>query len=163
MSMAHALPAAMRRSGSRWLLLGSLALNLFFVGATVALSIRTPSQPQWNRDIFVRVEQIAAALPVSDAQILREGIAARHDAIDAAQARYHDAREEIRETLRQSPFKVEAMRGAMADTRAARQTFDQVIQSVFADAAGNMSAQGRLVLANWRSNQKSKGSVSNRK
>jgi uncharacterized membrane protein len=163
MSMAHALPTAMRRSGSRWLLLGSLALNLFFVGATLALTIRTPAPQQWSRDIFVRVEQIATALPAADAQILRTGIAARHDAIDAAQARYHDAREEIRETLRQSPFKVDAMRGAMADTRAARQTFDQVIQAVFADAAASMSAQGRLVLANWRSKGKSKGDVNNRK
>jgi uncharacterized membrane protein len=162
MSFAHALPSAARRSGSRWLLLVSLALNLFFIGATVALSVRTPAPPKWSSDIFVRVEQIAAALPAADARILREGIDARHDAIDAAQNHYHDAREEIRATLRQEPFKAQSLRAAMTDTRAARQNFDQVIQAVFADAASNMSAQGRLVLANWRSRQKS-GSNASRK
>jgi len=42
MSIAHALPGATRGS-SRWLLLGSLALNLFFVGVALAMVIRTPA------------------------------------------------------------------------------------------------------------------------
>lgn len=155
MTFAQAVPSAARRSGSRWLLLGSLALNLFFVGVAVALTIRAPGPPRrWDPNVFVRVERLTAALPAADALILREGMESRHNAIEAAQGRYHDAREAIRETLRQSPFKGDAMRAAMAETRAARQTFDQVIQGVFADAATNMSAQGRLVIANWRSSPK---------
>lgn len=159
MTLAHAVPSTVRTSGSRWLLLGSLALNLFFVGAAIAMTIRATAEPRhWDPNVFVRVERLASALPPADAKILREDMAARHDAIEAAQTRYHNAREEIHETLRQNPFKIEAMRAAMAETRTARQTFDQVIQGVFADAVVDMSPKGRLVIANWHSGSKSKTS-----
>ena len=62
MSIAHALPAVTRGS-SRWLLLGSLALNLFFVGIAVAMAIRAPAPSYWDRNVFVRVERLAAPLP----------------------------------------------------------------------------------------------------
>jgi hypothetical protein len=37
----------------------------------------------------------------------------------------------------------------MANTRAARQNFDQAIQGVFATSAAQMSAAGRRALADW--------------
>jgi uncharacterized membrane protein len=42
MSVAHAVPSVTPGS-PRWLLLGSLALNLFFVGVAVAMTIRAPA------------------------------------------------------------------------------------------------------------------------
>src|SRR6478609_2776285 len=132
MSIAHALPGATRGS-SRWLLLGSLALNLFFVGVALAMVIRTPAPSYWDPNVFVRVERLAATLPAADADILRGQIKTNHAAIDDAQAKYHSARAHIHDLLRQEPFDVEAMRAAMAQTRAARLTFDQTIQGVFAD------------------------------
>lgn len=150
MSIAQALPTSVR-GGSRWLLLGSLALNLFFVGVAVAMAIRGPAPPQrWNSNVFVRVERIAGTLPPADATLLRNAIAAHHDAIDAAQNSYHAARDEIHETLRQNPFKVADLRAAMAQTRTARQEFDQVIQGVFAGVAPQLSSAARLDIANWR-------------
>ncbi len=148
MSVAHALPAVTRGS-SRWLLLGSLALNLFFVGIAVAIAIRAPAPSYWDRNVFVRVERLAATLPPADADIVRGEINANHVAIDEAQTKYHAAREHIHEVLRQEPFDPAAMRAAMAQTRAARQTFDQVIQGVFATAATQMSSAGRHALADW--------------
>jgi uncharacterized membrane protein len=149
MSIAQALPAS-ARGGSRWLLLGSLALNLFFVGVAVAMAIRGPAPPQqWDPDVFVRVEHIAETLPPADATLLRNAMAAHHDAIDAAQNSYHAARDEIHATLRQNPFKVADLRTAMAQTRAARQEFDQVIQGVFAEVAPQLSYAGRVDIANW--------------
>jgi len=41
MTIAQYAPAISRFS-SRWLLLGSLALNLFFVGVALAMAIRAP-------------------------------------------------------------------------------------------------------------------------
>lgn len=148
MSIAHAVPAVTRGS-SRWLLLGSLALNLFFVGIAVAMAIRAPAPSYWDRNVFVRVERLAATLPPGDADIVRGQINANHAAIDEAQTKYHAAREHIHEVLRQEPFDPAAMRAAMAQTRAARQTFDQVIQGVFATAATQMSSAGRRALADW--------------
>jgi uncharacterized membrane protein len=148
---AHAAPTATPRSGSRWLLLASLALNLFFVGVAVAMAIRAPAPPpRWDPHVFVRVARLSATLPPADAKVLNDAIAADHAAIESAQNNYHAARDEIRASLRQNPFKVEDMRAAMAKTRAARQSFDLVIQGVFAEAAAKMSSSGRLALADWR-------------
>jgi uncharacterized membrane protein len=153
MTIAHALPAT-ARGGSRWLLLGSLALNLFFVGVAVAMAIRAPAPPpRWNPNVFVRVERLAATLPPADADILRGAIQANHDAIESAQTKYHTARDHIHEALRQDPFKIDDLRAAMAETRAARQNFDQVIQGVVAGVAAEMSSAARHAVADWRNPQ----------
>jgi uncharacterized membrane protein len=148
MTTAQYVPA-IRRGSSRWLLLGSLALNLFFVGVAVALVVRAPKPPTWDRNVFVRVERIADTLPPSDADLLRGQINANRQLIDQTQTQYIAARNEIRTTLRHEPFDLEAMRAAMAKTRSARQAFDQVIQGVFAFAASQMSPAGRDALASW--------------
>ncbi len=148
MSIAHAVPTVTRDS-SRWLLLGSLALNLFFVGVAVAMAIRAPAPSYWDPNVFVRVERLAATLPPADADILRGQINENHAAIDDAQTKYHSARQHIHDVLRQEPFDVEAMRAATAQTRAARLAFDQAVQGVFSNIAAKISPAGRQALANW--------------
>jgi uncharacterized membrane protein len=150
MSIAHALPST-ARGNSRWLLLGSLALNLFFVGVALAIAIRAPGPPpRWDPDVFVRVERLAATLPPADADIMRGAFQTNHDAIERAQTKYHAARDHIHETLREDPFKIDELRAAMAETRTARQDYDQVIQGVFAGIAAKISSAGRHAVANWR-------------
>jgi len=148
MTIAQYAPAISRGS-SRWLLLGSLALNLFFVGVALAIVVRAPAAPTWDRNVFVRVERIADTLPPADADLLRGQINANRQLIEDAQTKYRAAQDQIRATLRHEPFDVEAMRAAMAKTRAARQSFDQVIQGVFAFSASQMSPAGRSALADW--------------
>ncbi len=65
-SVAGMAPSATRSGSSRWLLLGSLALNLFFVGVAISFLVRTPPQPTWDRNVFVRFERMAATLPPAD-------------------------------------------------------------------------------------------------
>jgi uncharacterized membrane protein len=148
MTIAQHAPTTFRVS-SRWLLLGSLALNLFFIGIAAALVIRAPASPTWDRDVFVRVERLSATLPPADADLLRGEINANRATIENMQSKYYAARESIHDTLRQEPFDPAAMRAAMAATRAARQAFDQVIQGVFAGSAAKMSPAGRRALADW--------------
>jgi len=157
MSIAQALTAS-SRGGSRWLLLASLALNLFFVGVALAMIFRAPAPSYWDPNVFVRVERLAATLPPADAEILRNQISANHTAIDAAQTKYHSARRHIHEVLQQEPFDVEAMRAATAQTRAARLNFDQTIQGVFADIAAKITPAGRQALANWPPGRRKAGS-----
>jgi uncharacterized membrane protein len=154
MTYAQVAPAITRGS-SRWLLLGSLALNLFCVGIALALFIRAPAPSTWDRNVFVRVERVAATLPPSDADLLRGQINANREAIDSAQNSFRAAQDAIHETLRQEPFAPEALRAAMAKTRTARQAFDQTIQGVFAASAAQMSPAGRRALADWPPGQKS--------
>jgi uncharacterized membrane protein len=154
MTIAQIAPT-MTRGSSRWLLLSSLALNLFFVGVVFAVAIRAPAPATWDRNVFVRVERIAATLPPSDADLMRGQIKNNRGDIEDAQTKYRAAQDVIRDTLRQDPFDAEALRAAMTKTRAARQAFDQTIQGVFASAALQMSSAGRHALADWPPDRKS--------
>ena len=148
MSIAQAVPAVTHGS-SRWLLLGSLALNLFFVGVAMAMAVRAPAPSYWDPQ-RVRARRTTGR----DAAASRRRHPARRN---QRQPRGHRrcadnipfARQHIHDVLRQEPFDVEAMRAATAQTRAARLTFDQTIQGVFADIAAKISPAGRQALANW--------------
>jgi uncharacterized membrane protein len=157
MSIAHFAPMRTARDGSRWLLLGSLAANLFFIGVALAMIIRAPAPSYWDRDVFVRVERLATTLPAQDAALLRGEINANRKALEAAQTQYRAAQDEIRLTLRQNPFETEAMRVVMSRTRAARQNFDQILQGVFLTAASKMSSAGRNAVADWPPGRKTSG------
>jgi len=146
MSFAQALPLPQRFS-PRWLLFVSLALNLFFFGVAAALWVRGPAPV--DRSVPARIERLAAALPADDAQKLNAEYATNRGALDQAHGNYETAREAIRTALRREPFSAEAMQAAMAQARAARQGFDQAIQNVIANAAGQMSQDGRRKLADY--------------
>ena len=146
MSFTHALSLP-DRSSPRWLLLASLALNLFFVGATIAMLVRSPAPP--DRSVSARIERLAATLPSPDAGKLRGEYIANRTALEQARTGYDNARDTIRQALRREPFDLEAMRAAMSQTRAARQNFDQVLQSAIAAAAAQMSQDGRNKLADY--------------
>jgi uncharacterized membrane protein len=150
-------PAAMTRGSSRWLLLGSLALNLFFIGIALAMAVRPASAPPrttWDPDVFVRMERIAQTLPAADAAVLRAQVDSGRSAVANAQNAWQGDRDSIRDTLRKEPFDAAALRSVMARTRADRQSYDQALQNLFAEAASKMSHEGRLALANWPPNRK---------
>jgi uncharacterized membrane protein len=146
MSMVQALSPPTAAS-PRWLLLGSLALNLFFIGVAAALLIRSPAPV--DRSIFARIERLAATLPAADADKLRGQFQSNRAAVESARDGYDATRETIRQALRREPFDSEAMRAAMARTRAARQNFDLALQGIIATAAAEMSPAGRNKLAEW--------------
>jgi uncharacterized membrane protein len=136
----------------RWLLLGSLALNLFFIGIAGSMALRSlapPAQPSANRDA-IRIERIAETLPPADAEKLRSQFALQRAAVETARANIGGKQDAIRATLRAEPFSVEDMRKAMADSRAARETFYQTLGGVVSSAAAQMSPAGRNKLADWR-------------
>ncbi|MGI8527368.1 MAG: periplasmic heavy metal sensor [Pseudolabrys sp.] len=150
--MSVAALSGARADSSRWLLLGSLALNLFFIGIAAAMFFRQPAPV--DRSISTRIERLAATLPAPDAGILRRNYQANRDAVDGARAAYETSRDAIRATLRREPFDAGAMRTAMTQTRAARQNFDQLLQGVIVTAAGEMSPTGRNRLADYRPSSK---------
>jgi uncharacterized membrane protein len=145
---------------SRWLLLISLGLNLFFVGASGALVARhaladraTTAAPV-DRSVAARIERLAATLPAADGDILRAEYRANAANVDGSRAAYRNAQDGVRQILRSEPFQPEAMRAAMGQTRVARQAFDQLLQDVIASAAGKMSPAGRNKLADWPPGQR---------
>ena len=139
----------------RWLLVGSLALNLFFVGAAGAVAFRYSSPvplttvARIDHSLTGRLDRIATSLPPADAELLRTQLRDEAVKVAAAQADLRLSQEDVRKSLRAQPFDAEAMRTAMAENRAARENFDQVLHDTIASAAAKMSVVGRTKLADW--------------
>jgi uncharacterized membrane protein len=142
---------------SRWLLVASLALNLFFIGTIGALAIRhyaTPVQPaatERPRTAAARIERLAAALPSADADKLRAAFRARETAAEGAREALNRAIERIQSGLRAQPFDPAQLRVAMAEARALRPPYEQVMHEILVAAAEAMSQEGRVKLADWSS------------
>jgi uncharacterized membrane protein len=139
---------------SRRVLLVSLALNLFFLGLAGAFVVRTYYAPSAtpalvDRSVAARIDRLAATLPPADAEKLRGEFRAEVAKVEPAREAYRVAQDKARAVLRAEPFDVAALRVAMRETRAARQTLDEALHEVIAAAAMDMSAAGRGKLAEW--------------
>ena len=139
---------------SRWLLFGSLALNLFFIGIGGALLVQNsglgPAAPAAiDRSVAGRIDRLASALPAEDGNRLRAAYAAHREDIDGARAAYQRAQDTTRGTLRVQPFDGTALRSAMAQMREAKLGFDRKLQDLIAQVAADMSPAGRRKLADY--------------
>ena len=151
------LPKFDGASRVRWLFVTSLALNVFFVGAAGAVAFRysgagtvpLSNVAQINRDVANRLNEIAASLPVADAEVMRSELRTNAVKVASAQADLRLSREELRNDLRAEPFDAGALSAAMAANRAARENFELVLNGVLVTAAAKMSVVGRNKLADW--------------
>jgi uncharacterized membrane protein len=140
---------------SRVILLISLALNLFFLGLISAGPIRHLFHPHQRpvieprRSAAERIDRLASTLPTEDADKLRAAFRTKDRTLESAHAAYRKAQESMRSTLRAEPFDASALRSAMTEVRAARQSLDAALQDVIATAATEMSPAGRSKLAEW--------------
>jgi uncharacterized membrane protein len=140
---------------ARWLLLGSLALNLLFVGAAGAVAFRYSSPvplttvTRIDHGLANRFDRLAASLPPADADIMHAQLRAEAEKVASAQADLRLSQDDVRKALRAQPFDAAAMQSAMAANRTARQNFDQVLHDLIAASAANMSVMGRAKLADW--------------
>ena len=142
--------AASPRRTSRTLLLVSLALNLFFIGAAAALAWRHYARD--HRDGWTpgaRVERLASSLPAADADKLRAAFREHMPAIEQARAAYRTAHERLRESLRAEPYNADAVRAAMAEIRTARSKLDEALQETIVSASAQMGPDSRRALADW--------------
>jgi len=146
---------AMPDRSSRWLLIGSLALNLFFIGTIASLAVRhyaAPAQPaaiERPRTAAARIERLAAPLPAADAEKLRAAFRARETAAEGGREGLNRAFEHIKTALRAQPFDAAQLRAALAEARTARPVYEQAMQEILTAAASEMSPEGRNRLADW--------------
>jgi len=138
---------------SRWLLIGSLALNLFFVGTAGTLAARhffaSPQQIMMERPRTAagRIERMAAPLPAADAEKLHAAFRAREAAAEGARDEVNRAFERVQAALRAQPFDAAQLRTALAGVRTARPAYEQIVQEIYLNAAAAMSPEGRSKLA----------------
>jgi len=159
MTMASSVHLGEDRA-SRWILLVSLGLNLFFIAAGGTLAARhyfadkTVATAPVDRSVAARIERLAATLPPADGDILRAEYRANAAAVDGSRDAYRKAQDEVRGVLRSEPFSSDAMRAEMSKARSARQTFAHQLQDVVAAAAAKMTPAGRNKLADWPPGQR---------
>jgi len=140
---------------SRWLLVGSLALNLFFIGTIGALALRhlvMPAQPavtERPRTAAARIERLAAPLPAADAEKLRAAFHAHEAAAEQGRDGLNRALAHLQEALRIQPFDPAQLRAALTEIRAARPPYEQVMAEIYLAGASAMSPEGRIKLADW--------------
>jgi uncharacterized membrane protein len=142
----------------RLALVASLAANLFLVAVVGGQQIRrylaAPGELPvgfWSPDgsPAPQVVQILAALPASDAALLREAIAEHRERLAAARADFARAMQAVRGVIAQTPVDAERLRAAIEEARRARQAFGPMLQAILVTAVPRMSEQGRLVLSQY--------------
>jgi len=141
----------------RYLLLGSLTLNLLFAGAAGAMAVQharapAPLQPVVGikHGVEHRFNRIAASLPPADAKIMRAEFRAEAVQLAEAEAQLRLSEEAVRDSLRAEPFDPAAVRSAMGQSSAAHESFYALIHNLVAAATAKMSPAGRETLADWR-------------
>jgi len=143
-------------SRARDLLLGSLMLNLLFVGAAGAMALEHSNTPApLQRVVGIKhgiehhYDRIVATLPPDDAKIMRSEFRGEAVKLAAAEAQIRLSEEAVRDSLRAQPFDPAAVRIAMAETGQARDRLFQLVHDALATATAKMSPAGRQTLADW--------------
>lgn len=140
-----------RRPWLRFVLIGSLALNLFFVGMAGVWAVKPfwrshfgPPPPPIAENL---AERMSARLPEGDKVILREAVQKRQDEIRAHMKTARGAQRDIRRSLRADPFDPDAFTAASNRARAERDAAQIAMHQAMREAAIVMSAEGRARLA----------------
>ena len=138
-------------------MIGSLALNLFFIGTIGSLAVRhyvMPAQPaatERPRTAAARIERLAAPLPAADAEKLRAAFRAREAAAEGARDALNRASSASQGRVARASRSIpQQLRAALAEVRTARPAYEQVMQEISADRRERDVARGpRNKLADW--------------
>jgi uncharacterized membrane protein len=150
-TMTSTLPT--QGGSSRWLLIVSLALNLFFIGAASTLAARhylesgQPEAVQFQRTAAGRIEWLAAPLPREDAEKLRASFRPQATAAEQARGALNRAIDHLQAALRKQPFDPADLRAALIEIRTSRPVYEQVMGDLYFAAVVEMSTEARLKLA----------------
>lgn len=127
-----------------WLLVASLAVNVF-LGATVGTHLlREPKGPPRPGQML---EDMAGALPPADAQILRQAMEVHREELRPEDDNPQQQHEKMRRILAADPFDLDAFKQFTSEFRARRDRVGETIGNVLADALPRMSREGRKRLA----------------
>lgn len=139
---------------TRWrtpLILGSLGLNLFLVGAVLPHLL--DHRHGGNHDdgpppgMSIHPRPLEELLPGPDAALLRNAIGNNAD-LRALEQQMRAAWADTRKALKTEPFDSKAFEASVAEVATARRDFEARRQAAIVDAVTRMSPQGRQRLAN---------------
>lgn len=128
-----------------WLLIASLALNVFLGAAMGTHFFRGPKPPPRPGTIIL---DMAEALPEADARILRQAYDARRSELEVDNSRR--GFEEMHQALSAEPFDPAAFLQVTGEFRARQDHMHRVTSEILADALPRLSPEGRKRLAEFR-------------
>lgn len=130
-----------------WLLVASLAGNVFFGAVMSAPLFRPPPRPPQPERI---VEEMAESLPAADARILREALDAKRGALAEEGDGPREFHERTRQVLLAEPFDPDSFRRLTSEFHARRERVGTIIGDILVEALPRMSPEGRKALADFR-------------
>jgi uncharacterized membrane protein len=134
----------------RWLLVGSLALNLFLVGVVAAYQMRG-AVPAAQPSARLNIDQIAETLPPADADRLETVFRSHAAELSEYTTAIRQSQDRERDLFRATPFDPKPVGDVMALARFNHDAAKRVIHEVILEAATQMSPAGRAKLAEWAS------------
>ncbi|MGU3493469.1 periplasmic heavy metal sensor [Xanthobacteraceae bacterium A53D] len=142
------LPAA-RVKPRRALLIASLALNVFFICATLAIVINHSGMSDRPRGPAARIDRIAATLPPEDGKVVKAEFNAISGALDTARQASRATQDKVRQALAATPYDPAAAAAAMDALGDSRSAVWSIFRDALLKAAAQMSPEGRAKLAEW--------------
>ena len=137
----------------RWILVASMAANVFlvgFIGAEAWRVVRRGGGLASTALTDVALPRILERLPPADGRLVGDAFARRLPELAELQRRAREAVERLRAEMARSPFDPEGVRAAMRELREARSRLSGVLEEILVDVLPRMSDEGRRILSEQR-------------
>ncbi len=135
---------------SRWILPGSLSLNVFFVVFLLVVSSPFGFRPEFPPPPSEMAERMARTLPPADAAIFRQAFAARETDLTRSREVHLSVPTRVRAVLSAPELDVASLKAVFDDARAAHEIMDSALESAMIEAVSKMSTEGRRKLSEWQ-------------
>ena len=133
--------------GRSWLLVVSLALNLFLVGLTVGHRLSAPPMPEaLPGTVFADLRRMADVLPPETRGEIRQHFEAHRPEIIRGLMAMRAARNDVRDVLQQDPYDPEALRAAFDALRDRTADVQSVVHDTLVEVAGRLDPEDRLAI-----------------
>lgn len=130
-----------------YLVLASVAVNLFLGGILAAHVLGRPFHPPPPPDPAHFVDRLAHSLPSQDGETLRHAFEAHETDIAQAVVEARMARQRAALQLEAEKLDLNALQAALDDVNAKNTALETLLQKTMVDALKNMSRDGRVRLA----------------
>lgn len=128
-----------------WLLIASLAVNLFLVGLMAGHRFSPPPIPDSvPGTVFGDLRRMADVLPADTRREIRDLFESHRPEIFSGLRGIRSARDDIREILRTEPYDPEALNAAFAVLRQRTDQVQSIVHGALVDVAGRLGPDERL-------------------
>ncbi len=134
----------------RWVLIGSLALNVLIVGAVLsAICFGGPRHHGPGGPKGVMLLGFAQVLPSERAEVVRQSVATELPNLEAARRSMRDARATVRAALSAEPFDQGKFEAALDGIVQGETNEARARTKLFGDTVGKLTPQERVELREW--------------